>query len=228
MTKRHYANVINKAGEGLLALINDILDLSKIEADQLELEEIPFSPIDVVKTAVEILKTKAADNGTGMIVDIANGIPGQVVGDPQRLQQIILNLLSNAVKFTERGKITLSLINAGKQSLRFSVSDTGIGIPEDKQKAIFQPFMQAESSTTRRFGGTGLGLSICQKLVEIMGGEIWVVSQLGHGSVFHVEIPFQEVALQTPIAKISSGVWSWCKNSIIYFNWRMIQKKTIW
>ncbi len=91
-----------------------------------------------------------------------------------------------------------------KQSLRFSVSDTGIGISKDKQKAIFQPFTQAESSTTRRFGGTGLGLSICQKLVEMMGGKIWVVSQLGQGSVFHVEIPFQKVAIQTPIARISS------------------------
>ncbi len=172
----------------------------------------------MVKTSVEILKTKAVEHGTGMITDIENGIPDQVVGDPQRLQQIILNLLSNAVKFTERGKITLSLSNVGKQSLRFSVSDTGIGIPEDKQKAIFQPFTQAESSTTRRFGGTGLGLSICQKLVEMMGGKIWVVSQLGHGSVFHVEIPFQQVSLPTPVTEGSSdagagagaGAGGWC------------------
>jgi len=132
------------------------------------------------------------EEGTGITLEIDTGMFRQVVGDPQRIQQVLINLLSNAIKFTQKGKITIAVTKTGQSSLRFSVSDTGIGIPEDRQKIIFEPFKQADTSTTRRFGGTGLGLSICQKLVERMGGKIWVVSRQGQGSVFHVEIPFQE------------------------------------
>ncbi|MBF0602904.1 MAG: CHASE domain-containing protein [Nitrospirae bacterium] len=190
--QRRYINVINRAGEGLLALINDILDLSKIEAGQLELEAIPFNPVELVQDIVDMLKIKALEEGTGITLEIDTGMFRQVVGDPQRIQQVLINLLSNAIKFTQKGKITIAVTKTGQSSLRFSVSDTGIGIPEDRQKIIFEPFKQADTSTTRRFGGTGLGLSICQKLVERMGGKIWVVSRQGQGSVFHVEIPFQE------------------------------------
>jgi signal transduction histidine kinase len=165
----HYTRVINNAGEGLLNLINDILDLSKIEADQLELESIPFDPREVVNKTVEILKPKALENGTGISTDFDLDTPPRLEGDPQRIQQVLLNLLSNAVKFTERGMITIIVTQTDKGKVRFSVADTGIGIPEGKQAAIFQPFQQAEASTTRRFGGTGLGLSICKKLSERMG-----------------------------------------------------------
>ncbi|MBF0445303.1 MAG: PAS domain S-box protein, partial [Magnetococcales bacterium] len=191
--QRHYVKITNNAGEGLMSLINDVLDLSKIEADQLELETIVFEPDKLANNSVEILKSKALNQGIGIETAFDSALPYQVVGDPQRLQQILLNLLSNAIKFTERGNITLSVIKTGDNSIRFSVADTGIGIQADRLEAIFDPFKQVDSSTTRRFGGTGLGLSICQKLVEKMEGKIWVESQLGQGSTFHAEIPLQEI-----------------------------------
>ncbi|MBF0192969.1 MAG: PAS domain S-box protein [Magnetococcales bacterium] len=187
----HYLKVINSAGEGLLALINDILDLSKIEAGKLELETIPFSPHELAGNTVKILKTKALSQGVGLSSKIDNSIPDQIVGDPQRIKQILLNLLSNALKFTERGKIVLTITQIQNKYLRLSVSDTGVGIAKERQETIFQPFKQAESSTTRRFGGTGLGLSICQKLVSLMEGKIWVDSTLDEGSTFYFEIPLQ-------------------------------------
>ena len=193
--QRHYINIINHSGEGLLALINDILDLSKIEAGQLELEQIPFNPKKLVLYSVETLKSNAQNQGIGMVSHVDEHIPDQIIGDPSRLQQILFNLLSNALKFTSKGNITLSAFKTEEGVLSFSVSDTGIGIPKNKQKSIFQPFQQAESSTTSRFGGTGLGLSICYKLVHEMGGVIWVVSDPGEGSTFNVSIPYQEVTL---------------------------------
>jgi CheY-like chemotaxis protein len=196
---KRYVQIINNAGEGLLALINDILDLSKIEADQLELEAIPFNPNEIAESSVAIFQTKALDQGVVISSNFDESIPHMVVGDPQRLRQILLNLLSNAVKFTERGKITLSLAPTTENMLRFSVFDTGIGISEEKQKNIFQPFIQADTSTSRRFGGTGLGLSICQKLVEKMEGNIWVKSKPDQGSTFYVEIPSNEIRdIDTP------------------------------
>ncbi|MBF0140437.1 MAG: response regulator, partial [Magnetococcales bacterium] len=120
----------------------------------------------------------------------------QVIGDPARLRQIILNLLSNAIKFTSRGKITLSIAKTADGMIQFSVTDTGIGVPEDKQETIFQPFKQADTSTSRRFGGTGLGLSICKKLVNKMGGNIWIESKPSHGSTFHFIIPCIEAKVQ--------------------------------
>ena len=200
--QRHYINIINNSGNGLLALINDILDLSKIEAGQLELESIPFDPKQLATYSVETLKINALNRGIGMTVDVDNSVPMQILGDPARLQQIILNLLSNAVKFTSRGKIVLSVVKTEEKIIRFSVSDTGIGIPENKQQTIFQPFRQADSSTTRRFGGTGLGLSICEKLISNMGGKIWVVSQPNVGSTFHFAIPCHEAK---PLDATQSG-----------------------
>ena len=178
-----------------MALINDILDLSKIEAGQLELEQIPFNPKKLVLYSVETLKSNAQNQGIGMVSHVDEHIPDQIIGDPSRLQQILFNLLSNALKFTSKGNITLSAFKTEEGVLSFSVSDTGIGIPKNKQKSIFQPFQQAESSTTSRFGGTGLGLSICYKLVHEIGGVIWVVSDPGEGSTFNVSIPYQEVTL---------------------------------
>ncbi|MBF0193290.1 MAG: PAS domain-containing protein [Magnetococcales bacterium] len=204
--QKHYIDIINNSGNGLLALINDILDLSKIEAGQLKLESIPFNPKDLVKYSVDTLKANALNQGIGMTVNVDSLIPDQVIGDPTRLQQILLNLLSNAVKFTSRGKVVLSLVKTEKEMMQFSVADTGIGIPKNKQKTIFQPFEQAESSTTRRFGGTGLGLSICEKLVSKMGGNIWVESKLKKGSTFYFEIPCHEAKTEEP--QISQGIKS--------------------
>ena len=191
--QRAWVRIINQAGDGLLALINDVLDLSKIEAGQLELDNIPFDPKVLAENVLGILKNKADSQGVTLTADLDGAIPGNILGDLQRLQQILLNLLSNAIKFAKQGKVTLSVVKTQDAYLRFSVADSGIGIAKERQEVIFQPFIQADSSTSRRYGGTGLGLSICHKLVEKMRGKIWVVSQPGQGSVFHVEIPFQEV-----------------------------------
>ena len=191
--QKQYVEIINHAGEGLLALINDILDLSKIESGQLELEMIPINPSSLAKYSINIIQQRALNKGIALTIDIHQAIPSCIIGDPQRLQQILLNLLSNAIKFTDQGHIALSLVKTAENVLRFSVSDTGIGIPKNKHTTIFQPFKQVDSSTTRRFGGTGLGLSICDKLIDKMGGKIWVVSLEGQGSTFHVDIPFTEI-----------------------------------
>ncbi len=196
--QQHYIKIINHAGEGLLALINDILDLSKIEAGELALDSITFNPRYVVENTLEIFKLKALGKGVGLDHDFDSSVPELIVGDDQRIKQILLNLISNAIKFTERGKVVVSLLRSTDNMLRFSISDTGIGITEERLQAIFQPFKQAEASTTRRFGGTGLGLSICKKLVEHMGGRIWVVSKIGHGSTFNIEIPCQEPIAAEP------------------------------
>ncbi|MBF0382884.1 MAG: PAS domain S-box protein [Magnetococcales bacterium] len=204
--QRHYIRIINNAGEGLLALINDILDLSKIEADEIEFEAISFSPQELVENSVEIFKSRALNLGVIITTDIDENIENSVIGDPQRTKQILLNLLSNALKFTERGKIVISLMEHDKHFLRYIVSDTGIGIPENRIETIFKPFKQAESSTTRRFGGTGLGLSICQKLIARMGGKIWVKSKLDQGSTFYVDIPFKRTTTVERQAKVNQRI----------------------
>ncbi|MBF0271592.1 MAG: response regulator [Magnetococcales bacterium] len=202
-SQQRFVQIIHHAGQGLLALINDILDLSKVEAGQLELETIPFEPEAMMETLVEMLQPKASSQETEIALQIDPYIPKRLIGDSQRLQQILLNLLSNAVKFTPRGRVVLSMVRIGEgenpggkegeqHRLRFSVADTGMGIPLDRQQKIFQPFIQVDTSTSRRFGGTGLGLSICHKLVERMAGSIWLESQPGQGSTFHVELSFSQ------------------------------------
>ena len=193
--QKKYVQTINHASEVLLALINDILDLSKIEADRMELETIAFNPSEIVQNSIDILNNRAAEKGIDIATKVANPFPKLVIGDPQRLKQIFINLLSNGIKFTQMGKITITLTQTPEKSLLFAFTDTGIGIPEERQKTIFQPFTQANTSTTRHFGGTGLGLSISRKLVEKMAGRLWVVSQPGEGSTFYVDIPFQEAAV---------------------------------
>ncbi|MBF0455104.1 MAG: response regulator [Magnetococcales bacterium] len=193
-----HIQIINSAGEGLLALINDILDLSKIEADQLELETIPYSPKEIMDDTVAYFKPAGLKKKVGICYHLDEQLPQQLLGDPQRIRQVLLNLLSNAVKFTEQGSITLSATLSDKGMVCFSVVDTGIGLSKKRQEKIFLPFTQADSSTTRRYGGTGLGLSICKKLVEKMDGTIWVESQQDQGSTFFVEIPLQQVQTTTP------------------------------
>ncbi|MBF0162067.1 MAG: response regulator [Magnetococcales bacterium] len=186
--EKQLLEIANRAGNTLMALINDVLDLSKIEAGQLHLEEIVFSPVEEIRQAMAMVSEAAQAKGVALTWATAVHVPSHVRGDPQRLRQILLNLLSNAIKFTEQGSVTLQVEPGQGEQLHFSVADTGIGIPENRLDTIFQPFVQAEESTTRRFGGTGLGLSICCQLVEKMGGEIWVESQVGRGSLFRFTV----------------------------------------
>ncbi|MBF0447675.1 MAG: PAS domain S-box protein [Magnetococcales bacterium] len=181
--------VLTHAGENLLALINDILDLSKVEAGQLQLENISFVLKELVEGTCQILYQKAVANAIGFHLNIHPDCPHRVMGDPQRIRQVLLNLLGNALKFTQKGEIILTVNPLQGDLVQFSVSDTGIGISGDQLEQIFNPFVQAESSTTRRFGGTGLGLSICSQLIQIMGGQIQVESAVGKGSRFLFTIP---------------------------------------
>ncbi len=180
--------VLTHAGENLLALINDILDLSKVEAGQLQVESVSFDLHELIGRSKHILSQKVHTKGIVLDHVIQSNCPRLVVGDPQRLQQVLLNLLGNAVKFTEKGKVSITVESQGEDRIQFAVSDTGIGIPEEQLDDIFKPFRQAEDSTSRRFGGTGLGLSICSQLVQAMGGEIQVESKVGKGSAFYFTV----------------------------------------
>src|SRR6266536_4481132 len=190
-----YVQIFRRAGDNLLNLINDILDLSKVEASQLELERTEFSLNDLLEKVTEMVADRAHEKGLALVSEIAPNVPTDLVGDPTRLRQVLLNLLSNAIKFTESGEVSLRVVPDADSSvptaLRFTVSDTGIGIPGEKLGQVFEPFTQADSSTTRRFGGSGLGLTISKRLVELMGGRIWVESRVGEGSVFSFAVPFE-------------------------------------
>ena len=184
-----------KASAGtLLEILNDILDFSKIESRRLELEHVPFALPDLVDETLRPLAVQAHQKGLELLADIALDVPSGLAGDPVRVKQIITNLVGNAVKFTERGQVVLSVRDdgdrGGRRVLRFAVSDTGIGVPEDKQATIFEAFNQADGSTTRRFGGTGLGLTISATLVKMMGGAITVTSKPGAGSTFEFTAVF--------------------------------------
>lgn len=182
-----YIDIFRKAGDTLLSLVNDILDLSKIEAGQLILEEIPFDLRHTIEESVDIYGVKAADKGIELAAHISSDVDTHRKGDPNRLRQIILNLISNALKFTEQGEIVVTVEQESRENanrLRISVRDTGIGIPEHKLKDIFASFTQVDSSTSRKYGGTGLGLTICQSLSQMMNGKIWVESVEGEGSTF--------------------------------------------
>ncbi len=188
-----YVEVFRRAGANLLTLINDILDLSKIESGHFELERIDFNLEEVLDRTAEMIGLKAQLKGLSVSARVAPGTPAALIGDPTRLQQILWNLIGNAIKFTERGEIVVSataeLIGESAR-VRFEVSDTGIGIPADRLETIFEDFTQADSSTPRRFGGTGLGLSICRRLARRMGGELRVQSEPGKGSKFSFDAVF--------------------------------------
>jgi len=192
--QRERIETIRQSGESLLEILNEILDLSKIEAERVELESIPFNPIEVIERIVRMLSTKIYEKNIELICKIDPAIPDQVIGDPTRFRQIILNLLSNAYKFTEKGEIiiTADIEDTTEQKiiLQFVISDTGIGIPKNKLHQLFQSFQQVDASTSRKYGGTGLGLSITKKLLDLMKGNIRVESDHGKGSSFYFRIPF--------------------------------------
>jgi PAS domain S-box-containing protein len=200
-----YVQIFRRAGDNLLNLINDILDLSKVEASQLELERTSFSLNDHLEKVTEMVVARADEKGLSLVFEIAPDAPTNLVGDPTRLRQVLLNLIGNAIKFTQSGGVTLRVAPDADSSiptaLRFTVTDTGIGIPEEKLARVFERFTQADSSTTRRFGGSGLGLTISKRLVELMGGRIWVESEVGKGSVFAFAVPFEiSTAVNRPAA----------------------------
>ncbi len=184
-----FARTIKRSGEALLSLINDILDFSKVEAGRLELEAIPFDPEITAQDVCDLIRPKVAGKNIEVLCRIDDNLPANVIGDPGRYRQVLINLMGNASKFTREGEIELSLqVDEETDStlvLHARVRDTGIGIPADKQRLIFQAFRQADGSTTREFGGTGLGLSICRKIASLMGGDVWVESEPGRGSTFH-------------------------------------------
>ena len=184
-------NVIKDSANLLLEIINDILDLSKIEAGKLSLEEIDFDLHQLLNNLVRVFSVQIESKGLFIHLEKKDGLPQFIKGDQIRLKQILFNLINNAMKFTETGGITIKVRQEDTSFLVFSVTDTGIGIPEDRQEDIFQSFAQADLSTTRKHGGTGLGLTICKKLVEMMGGHINVTSKPGNGSTFAFMITFK-------------------------------------
>ena len=194
-SQREKLEIAGTCARSLLALVNDILDFSKIEAGKLNLEQIQFDLHGLVSDCAKTLLPRCREKRIALNVTIGEDVPAQVLGDPLRVRQILLNLLSNAVKFTEQGAVDLELRTRSpvgeRLPVRFSVRDTGIGIPADKLNSIFKNFTQADGSTTRRYGGTGLGLAITRRLVEMQHGSISVEIQEGKGSVFHVELCFQ-------------------------------------
>jgi PAS domain S-box-containing protein len=211
--QRDYAETILNSGDILLTLINDILDFSKIEAQKIELEKQPFDVRSCIEEALDIVASKAAERNLELTYSMADGFSTNVIGDVTRLRQILVNLLSNSIKFTEEGEVVVSvssqLQDNNKYLLHFSVRDTGIGIPIDRQEKLFQSFSQVDASTTRKYGGTGLGLAISKQLSELMGGSIWVKSEgtPGHGTTFHFTI-LTELSIEKEIQNDLSALYS--------------------
>ncbi len=200
--QREFLDMVRGSADSLLGLINDILDFSKIEAGKMELELIPFEPRECIETTARSLGLRAADKGLELACRIDPEIPHTLLGDAGRLRQILINLAGNALKFTQEGEVVIAveLEEQTEQAveLHFTVRDTGIGIPEDKLTRVFESFSQVDASTTRKYGGTGLGLAISSQLVELMGGQIWVESELGVGTTFHFRIRLSKSGAVTP------------------------------
>ncbi|HLE69858.1 MAG TPA: response regulator, partial [Vicinamibacteria bacterium] len=207
--QRDYLETVKTAAHSLLSLINDILDFSKIEAGKLDMETIPFLLRDCLAEPLRALSARAHQKLLELTLEIGSEVPNGIIGDPGRLRQVIVNLVGNAIKFTERGEVNVRVRSEaveGDASVRLHcvVSDTGIGVPPEKQGMIFESFAQADGSTTRRYGGTGLGLAICSRLVSGMDGRIWVESEKGRGSDFHVVVPFRTQASPSPAIRLAS------------------------
>ena len=205
--QREYLSLVKESADSLLAVINDVLDFSKVEAGKLELERIAFGLRDSLGDAMKSLAFRAHNKQLELACRVEPHVPDALEGDPGRLRQVLVNLVGNAVKFTDRGEVVVEVDVASQSEnaveLHFTIADTGIGVPPEKQQLIFGAFEQADSSTTRRFGGTGLGLSISRKLVEMMGGRIWIESEVGRGSRFHFTAHFALAA--EPLARRPSS-----------------------
>jgi signal transduction histidine kinase len=205
--QRDYLETARGSADSLLHILNDILDFSKIEAGKMALSPVPFSPASLVEESVRTLETMARNKGVELRREVALNIPATLMADSTRIRQVLLNLMNNAIKFTAEGFVavhaTVDRIEARGAILHVTVTDSGIGLSEQQQKVVFEAFRQADGSITRRYGGTGLGLSICKRLVELMGGEIWVESRLGHGSTFHFTVcaalQFEPVPADVPV-----------------------------
>jgi PAS domain S-box-containing protein len=190
--QREYLDTVKLSADSLLTVINDILDFSKIEAGKIDLEMMDFNVRDHLEATLKTLAFRSDEKGIELLCEVAPEVPEILRGDSNRLRQIVVNLVGNAIKFTDEGEVALKVqvetVEGADCLLHLAVSDTGVGIPPDKQKLIFEPFSQADTSTTRKYGGTGLGLTISTRLVQMMGGKMWVESQVGHGSVFHFTV----------------------------------------
>jgi two-component system, sensor histidine kinase and response regulator len=191
--QREHLGLVRLSAESLLAVINDVLDFSKIEAGRFEIEAIPFDLRESLGETMQSLGIRAHQKGLELVYDVQPDVPEALIGDPGRIRQILVNLVGNAIKFTELGEIFIRVFEESHEEARsclhFAVKDTGVGIPEDKQQGIFDAFTQADGSMSRKYGGTGLGLAICTRLVNLMGGRIWVESKPGQGSTFHFTLP---------------------------------------
>jgi two-component system, sensor histidine kinase and response regulator len=205
--QRECLEVVKLSANSLLTVVNDILDFSKIEAGKLDLETIDFNLRDCMEEALKTFAAQADERGLELLGEIASDVPELVAGDPGRLRQIIFNLVSNAIKFTPQGEVVLQVEleseDHGPIVLRFTVADTGVGIPADKQQSIFAPFTQADSSTTRKYGGTGLGLTISASLASMMGGRMWLESKLGEGARFCFTARFAVLKKSTEFEKLA-------------------------
>src|SRR5206468_4924166 len=193
--QKRYLTTVKSSADALLQIIDDILDFSKIEAGKLDIHPTSFRLRDSLNDTLEVLAARAAQKDIELACQVSNRVPDFLVGDAIRLRQILMNLVGNAIKFTDQGEVFVTVEAAGEPStedgmlgLHFVVTDTGIGIPKDKQQVIFESFVQADGSMTRRYGGTGLGLAICSQLVQLMEGRIWVESLVGRGSSFHFTV----------------------------------------
>ena len=196
--QREYLQIVQSSAASLLRLIDDVLDFSKIEAGRLSMEEAPFSVAPTCSDVMRMLAMEAQDKGVELLLSIEPEVPPVVIGDSTRLRQILVNLIGNAVKFTDHGEVELRITPDGSSHVHFAVRDTGPGIPREKQQVIFEAFLQADNSTTRRYGGTGLGLAISARLVSMMGGRLEVSSSVGVGSVFSFSLPLPVPADQPP------------------------------
>jgi len=194
--QRKLSEMVKKSADSLLRVVNDILDFSKIEAGKMDIEVVPFKTEEVVSEVIQTISFNAKKKAIKIDYLIDDDVPKTLMGDPTRIKQLLLNFGSNAVKFTENGGVTIRVglteNGTGSCSVKYSVKDTGMGIPEDKLDGIFDPFKQADTSTTRKFGGTGLGLAICRQLVELMKGTVGVESEPGNGSTFWFEVPLKK------------------------------------
>jgi len=190
--QREYLETVKMSGDSLLTVINDILDFSKIEAGKIDLEALDFNLRDSLESTLKTLAARADEKGLELLCEVAPEVPEVVRGDSSRLRQIVINLVGNAIKFTDSGEIAVKVQVEAREGTDyvcwFTVADSGVGIPEAKRELIFKPFTQADTSTTRKYGGTGLGLTISTRLVQMMGGKIWVESEVGQGSQFHFTI----------------------------------------